>query len=252
VTPLMPKPVVGSTSLELMLQLPLPIGAVTVMGVPSGVVVPPVMVGTGTVAELPLGPVTVILPVEPTGMPESVNEPSWPVVVVIGVPLIGLIKVTVAPGNGSPVLPLMTVPDTPPVGTRVMFGISVVVKAVIGAGTGALAEVPGANAVMLPVELTGKLRKAKVPLGAVVVVAVVPVTGSVYVTVAPAIGSPVEELMITPEAPPVGDGVGTREIFDKAVVPPAVTTAGTGTLAVVPGAEAETVPVELTGSPAKA
>jgi len=222
------------------------------MGAPSGVVAPPMTVGTGTVAEPPPGPVIVIVPLEPTGIPESVNEPSGRVVAVIGVPLIGLIKVTVAPGKGSPVLPLMTVPETPPVGTRLIVGITVVNEGKIGAGTGALADVPGAVAVMLPVELTGRERKTKLPLAAVVAVAVVPVTGSVYVTVAPAIGRPVEELTITPEAPPLGKAVGTREIFGITVVPPTVTIAGTGTLAVVPGAEAETVPVELTGNPTKA
>jgi hypothetical protein len=105
---------------------------------------------------------------------------------------------------------------------------------------------------MLPVRLTGRLKNIKLPFPAVDVVRVRPVTGSVYLTVAPSIGRPVEELMITPDAPPVGVGVTVRTIAGKALVTSGTTTAGIGMLAVIPGAETVILPLELIGNPIKA
>lgn len=149
---------------------------------------------------------------------------------------------------------LTTTPLTAPVGvelgTNVIVGRGVIEPATTAAGIGALAWLPGAVTVTAPLELTGKFTMRYVPLAPVIAVAVVPKTGSVKVAVAPEIGKPVAELTTMPETDPVV-GMGGRVILGTVTVAPAITTTGSGTLAIKPGACAVTVPALVTGTPRK-
>jgi len=64
-------------------------------------------------------------------------------------------------------------------GTNVIVGRAVVIPAITGAGIGALAWLPGAVTVTVPVELTGRFIIRNVPPAPVIAVAFVLVIGSI-------------------------------------------------------------------------